>query len=499
MERNCVDFGTREAYHRRKGPAHCFPAKGVEMKKIVLIVLLALFGLLLLYVGFNRIDAKADPGLYTARDLLPDEFGYENGFYRLWTLGLDDAIDVEAPEVKEMYRRLFDPRFDNDKGLRAFDLGKYKKETIIHARLGDKLRVELKKISDIGNAPPLPLEQMLAEKEAFLRFRETQAVLLRRYEGLLASRFFQDFTRPRAESPIPNLLTWLNLARIHVMLAVVDAGDGRWREAADALLRQADFAKKAVAGSRLLITNLIGKAVLVQSLQGLAYLMNQPECPGEVFSRVLAALPPIRTEEYGSRNSLIGEFLFFHEVVDLAAKGFKLSDVIGVKGFHPAPLLQKNRTLNEYFLQLQALLRLEADPLQGDPGMALAPRKRQLGTFWWLRNGTGKILLDVSGSNLNVVVFKSLRAKSIYDMTRISAELHLRHDPSRTVQENLDSLESYHQVLDPCSGKPYIWNGTRQVLYGVGLDRVDGNGSYDPQTVRTDVVLPVILYLRAEQ
>lgn len=469
------------------------------MKKTVLIVLLVLLGLCLAYVAFNRIDAKADPGLYTAGDLLPDDFGYENGFYRLWTLGLDDALDVETPEAKETYRRFFDPRFGNEKELAAFDSAKYKKDTSIIARLGGELHLELKKISDIGNAPPLPLERLLAKKEAFLCFRGKEAVMLRRYEGLLASRSFQDFTRPRAESPIPNLLTWLKLAQVRVMLAVIDASDGKWTEAVDALARQADFARMAVAGSRTLITNLVGKSVLVTSLQGLAYLMNQKECPPEVFSRVLAALPPIRYEEYGTRSAFIGEFLFSRHLVESAAKGLKLPDVIGVKGFHPAPLLQKNRTLNDYFRQLQALLDLEADPLHGEPSDVLAPRKRRQGVFWWLRNETGKTLLDIMLPNLGTVVFKSLRARSIYDMTRISAGLHLRFDPSRSIQQNLDALESYRRITDPCSGRPYIWNGEKQVLYGVGLDRVDNGGTYNPQTVRTDVVLPVALHVRAEK
>ena len=469
------------------------------MKKTVLIVLLALLGLLLLYVGFNRIDAKADPGLFSAKDLPDADYDYENGYYRLWTLGLDDTVDVEAVAVKERYRRLFDPQFDNDKEIGAFAFTRHNKvETNITERLGRDLLQEIGRIGRVGDAPPPPLATMLVKREAFLRFRERQPRILQRYQRLLSSGFFQDFSLPRADCPIPNLVTWLRLAKLHIGLSLVDAADGKWAEAADAMIRQMEFAKKAVAGSRVLITNLVAKAVLNLSVQGLAYLMNQEECPAEVFSRVLAALPPIRYEEYGSRNGLIGEFLFFHEIVDLAAKGFKLSDVIGVKGFHPAPLLQKNRTLNDYFRQLQALLRLETDPLQGDPGEALAPRKRQKGAFWWLRNGTGKILLDVSSSNLGVVVFKSLRARSIYDMTRISAELHLRHDPSRSVQENLNLLETYRQTPDPCSGKPYIWNGKKQVLYSEGLDRIDGGGTYDKTSARTDVVLPVVLYIRAE-
>ena len=71
------------------------------------------------------------------------------------------------------------------------------------------------------------------------------------------------------------------------------------------------------------------------------------------------------------------------------------------------------------------------------------------------------------------------------------------YDPAKSVQENLDLLASY-QTVDPCSGKPYIWNEDKQILYSIGIDRVDGGGTYDRETIRTDVVLPCVLYLRAD-
>ncbi len=467
------------------------------MKKIVLIVLLALLGLLLLYVGFNRIDAKADPGLFTARDLLPDDFGYENGFYRLWTLGLDDKVDVEMPAAKERFRRLFDPQFDNDRAIREFDVEKYKQEISPNKRMPKALLEELGKIDRIGAAPMVPPEELLKSKGEFFSFREKQPPILRRYEAMLNSGFFQDFTAPRAVSPIPNLLLWLRLAKVHIGLGLADASDGKWLEATDSLLRQANFAKRAVAGSRVLITNLIGKAVLVMSLQGLDYLMNQKECPSEVFSRVLAALPPIRYEEYGSRNAFIGEFLYLRDSVGTISPRGKRFGLGWAKELAATLLLQRNRTLNGHFRRIQSFIRMETDPLQGDPDAILAPERWRRGAFWWLRNPVGKTLLDIMLPNLGVVVFKSLRARSICDMTRISAELHLRYDPSRSVQENLDALDSYRRTPDPCSGKPYVWNGKKQVLYSVGLDRIDGGGVYDRLTARTDVVLPVVLYVRA--
>jgi hypothetical protein len=468
------------------------------MKKIILVILLVLLGLCFLYVVFNRFDARPVPGMFSSKDLPAANFDYENGYYRLWTLGLDDKVDVESAAVKERYRRLFDPQFDNVKEIREFDVDQYKKETSLDRRMGKTLLPGMRMVDRIGDAPPVSFSEIIARREEFERFRQEQALIRQRYLALLGSDCFQDFTAPRALSPVPNLLLWLRLAKVHVGLSLVDAADGKWAEAADALLKQMDFGKKAVAGSGTLITNLVAKAVLNLSTQGLAFLMNQKDCPAEVFSRILEGMPPLRYEEYGSRNSFIGEFLFTRSSLghfDAATrKAFGLDWMAGLL----APLgLQKNRTLNAYYDYIRAILEVESAPLQGKPLRILEPRKYRQGAFWWLRNPTGKSWMDHVTPNLGVVVFKALRARSLYDLTRISAELHLRYDPVKTVQENLNRLATY-QVMDPCSGKPYIWNEEKQVLYSVGLDRVDGGGAYDRTTVRTDVVLPCILYVQAE-
>ncbi|MCP4155695.1 MAG: hypothetical protein GY757_48670, partial [bacterium] len=58
---------------------------------------------------------------------------------------------------------------------------------------------------------------------------------------------------------------------------------------------------------------------------------------------------------------------------------------------------------------------------------------------------------------------------------------------------------SYNSLKDPCSGKPYVWNEDKQLLYSIGTDRKDNGGTkYIPtkKFENTDVVLPVILYLK---
>ncbi len=469
------------------------------MRKIILIVLLVLLGLCLLFVVFNRFDARPLPGMFGPQDLPAANFAYENGYYRLWTLGMDGRVDVEAVEVKDRYRRLFDPRFDNDREIRAFNASRHNKvETNITERLGKPLLEAISKMHVIGDAPPPPQADMLKNRAEFIRFREQQPVLLERYRRLLASDFFQDFGLLRLDCPLPNLITWLRLAKLRILLSLVDAADGKWAEAADALLAQMQFARKAVAGSSVLITNLVAKAVLSLSAQGLAFLMNQRECPVEVFSQALAGMPPLQYEEYGSRNGFIGEFLVAREIIG----SFRLAggETVGLKGagkFIASLGLQRNRTLNEYCEYIRTVLAMESSPLPDDPLRVIEPRRHRQGAFWWAQNPGGKAVLDHMIPNLGTVVFKAFRVKALVDMARISAELHLRYDPRRTVRENLDRLATY-QTMDPCSGKPYIWSEDKQVLYSVGLDRVDGGGSHDANTVRTDVVLPVILYVRAQ-
>ncbi len=121
------------------------------------------------------------------------------------------------------------------------------------------------------------------------------------------------------------------------------------------------------------------------------------------------------------------------------------------------------------------------------------------GAFWWLQNMVGKVLLDVANSdNFIGMVYKSYMLKTSHDMVHIAADLHRSYDPARPVQAQLNDLASYRELLDPCSGKPYIWNEAKQILYSIGIDRRDNQG--DTRNYETwqdsDYALPVTLYVK---
>ncbi|HNX98965.1 MAG TPA: hypothetical protein PKK12_14910, partial [Candidatus Aminicenantes bacterium] len=161
-------------------------------------------------------------------------------------------------------------------------------------------------------------------------------------------------------------------------------------------------------------------------------------------------------------------------------------------------LLQPNRTLNVLHDWTVRMIGYEKTPpyrwTASLEALQLEPRKG----LWWLRNATGKSILEWALVNRSPVVHKTWMARTQYDLLRISAELHARYDGSKTVAELLPTLAAYRTV-DPCSGQPYRWNASKQWLYSVGVDRRDDGGIDHQARDRwqgTDYVLPCVVWLK---
>jgi len=459
------------------------------VKKHIARIGIALGAIVLLFVVINLFDAGANPDAYTVKDLPGATFAKTNGFYRLWTLAEPPGTDIESDEVTDRYRRLFDPEFDNKKYIREFDHAAYRMGAMWHLL---NVRVDWPPIKKDWKA------HLISQKKAIEKAKTEGGFFLDRYQKLIDSEVFEDFTSFTITAHHPNLLVWLRTAKTYAAGKALEAVEGNWEPAVNDLLRQIDFCKKAVKGSRILITNLIAKAVMKDALYTLAFLMNLEECPGEVFRRVLEGLPPITYEEFGNRKCLIAEYLMWDTFIEKEIYGAydgKLEHVFMTL------FMQKNRTKKYYFDMIKELVDFEATPPYKwtlDP----AGRSREVdksiasGWFWWLHNPVGKIVyMNTWAPNFRVAVMKSYYLKTVYDMTRISAELHLKYTPGKPVEEMLKGLETYRTLIDPCSGKPYTWDGKKQVLYSPGTDR-DDDGAKDFRVTSwdADFVLPVVLH-----
>lgn len=464
------------------------------MKKTMLIILIALVGLMVLYVVFNLFDAPLSKETFKEEEVPPATLDKSNGFYVLWALGEPLGTDITSDTVIEKYRKLVEIGPNGEPGFKNFDTKAYKE--MFNQNIGNKMGPFLKAFKEYGRVGKSDLcAVVLAGKKEISPLPVELKVLLDRYSMMIERPVFQDFSLFNYEMVLPNLIAAIRASRLFSAVQMLDALEGNWDRGVSRLLDQMDFAKRAIKGSRILITGLIMKAIMQNASDSLIALMNYKDCPNSVYEMILQRLTPLKYEEFGTENAFKCEALgFAYDGVDYISQDKTFG--MGKKLIYKL-LMQKNRTKNFFTQFFREIIRKEKEPPYLWKDGELKWKSPREGFFWWLNNPGGKLFIEMGTPNLFTVVGKSYLRKAIYDMIRISAELHLRYDPNKPVQEILNSLDSY-RVLDDCSGKPYKWNDRKQLLYSVGIDRVDNGGdNADYQRLEgMDYSIPVILYVK---
>jgi len=467
-------------------------------------VLISVLILGIAYIGYNQVDAETvtlnvDGKMVKfaafeefLRNFYPKpSFEKNNGYYKLWTLSLADTVDIESDEVLLKYRRMHDPQYDNDKYTKEWLEG-LENERAYFKKIADKRYQLLEKMETFDTF--LVSNDMLGDrctvilkhKDAVMELKNLYQLILDRYVKLMECNVFEDFTRPSIDASIPNLLAFLHAGRLYNTINVLDALEGNWKKGVSNILSHVRFGKKMVKSSRTLIFNLVSKAIANEALTALANLMNQPEFPKELYALILKELPDFTYEEYGSRIPLYGEaFLSADKIVK--EKGNLL--------------VQENRTRQYVMDFFTNLINSEKIPPYRWKTTPLESMDVKSDLLWWVRNPGGKTLFqeliqteDIK--NFYPVVFKSYHLKIKNDLVRISAELHLHYVPGTPAEEILKTLATYRSLPDPCTGKPYIWNSQKQLLYSIGLDKKDDGGYMSLKQIEgTDFTIPIILFV----
>ncbi len=459
------------------------------MKKLVLAII-GIIGVIALFFIINQFDSSPLPDQAPAQNIDPARFDYDNGFYIQWGLPEPPEVDIFSREIQDRYRRLHDPALANDPGFQ-WDRRQYRENYKNHYQQEfNKLRFDFK----VYDAQHMVRKAKTSDR-LLKNLHPNLKIILARYRAMIDAPFYSDFSKLAADSPVPNLLAWLQTAKLYTGVNLLRALDGDWTGGASNILDHIDFGKRAVKGSRFLINNLIAKAVTSISIQALADLMNQKECPPEVFEMIIARTPPLQYDEYGTRASLRCEYWGYKDQLDrwiyISEEFYPINKMI------LKLLTQKNRTMNMVYREISEAIRYESNPpykwRQNMPEIT----RTAAGPFWWIQNPGGKFLFDHNfpPTHLKAVVLKSIRLKTYYQMLRISAQLHLHYKPENPVQAVLEEMRS-DRAIDPCSGKPYIWDEAKQILYSIGIDRIDNGGVLQEDTVYGDFPLPVILYVQ---
>jgi len=422
------------------------------MRKLSL-TLAGIIGTLALFVLFNQLDKSPSGPPFAPQDIPAAKFGYDNGFYIQWALAEPPEVDIMSHDHLRVYRRLHDPAMDGAPSLK-WDHAAYKESYRTHYR------------------------------PEYARLR----LSLKVYEARHMMRQVKD-------APLPNLLAWLETAKLYTAVNLFQALEGDWTGGASNILDQIAFGKRAVKGSRYLMNNLIAKAITSISIQALGSLINAKECPPEVFKLIISHTPPLQYEEYGTRTSLICEYVGYKDQLEqwkYIDREFPPSMAFALKF-----LTQKNRTLDMVQHEISEAIHYEkVPPFQWQRDMPEISTATN-GAFWWLQNTGGKILFDhhFSPTHFKAVVLKSFRLKTYYQMLRISAQLHEQYKPERPVRQILEEIPATW-TTDPCSGNPFIWDEAKQILYSLGTDRIDDGGALQKDTEYGDFTLPVILYVQ---
>ncbi len=318
------------------------------MKKIVIRVLLALLVLVIGYLAFNQIDARPYRSKYGEPPAVaPGAFEKTNGFYRLWTLTEPQDVDIEADAAILPYRRLFDPAFDNDRYIREFN------QTWAKHKKNYKISKDLTPVRDLRFGENW-LSALNQHHDQVIKAAAEYGFMLARYEKLINCENFSDLSLVRTDTPIPNLLAWLHMAKLSIALDLIAVQNGHAPEAAAHLLRHLRFATKASANSRLLITNLVAKAVARMSIWALNEIMNQKDCPPQVFQLVFEQTTPLTSEEFGSRLGLICEMSFPPDLTFSKESWFSRMKY--------KFLYQKNRTRNARIRFMEGIIQREQTP-----------------------------------------------------------------------------------------------------------------------------------------
>lgn len=451
------------------------------MNRNLMIVFFILLVLGIFFLISNLSDAPPSPNLFSEKDILPLSNDPGNGYIRYWTLWLPEGEDPGAESVLRPLLYYFTNQDSADTAKLKEALPLIEKMMMAkHLELPDSLKFDPKNYH-------LLCEYVLSHKKDIREFRKQFSYLLDRFRRMVNSEFFQDLTPLRSLPVTPLPWNWINVNTMFVGSAALTAMEGDWESGISDILAAIAFGLKYQETSRTAPTYVLAKATLYISLSSVYTLMNRMHCPDFVFKKVLQNMPPLQKEDILSKNMLIGEYLNEMNLIYLGPSSQGLIPINQKntnKSFNPGLFFQTQRTVN-YFNEIFSiyLQYMQTPPFKWKSSPETITGKlvdsKTSGLFWWWRNYAGKKIFTIFGKESSYLVMNLWNAhtfRSLYEMTRLAAIIHLGHRSKLPIEQVLNHKEFINSI-DPFSGKPYIWNSEGEFLYSVGVNGKDEQGT----------------------
>ncbi len=477
--------------------------------KIILRFLETILIFLFVLIIINQFDIKEVKSEYLEKS--PEEifgkpdYSKKNAYYRLFTLDEPEDVNVESDEVYWKYRKFLDPSYNKDQS----GLTKAKLDPILKKinETSKKYPNILNLINPTLNDKTLWFKKVQKYKDEIPILKESMSTYLKRYRNIVNSVIFDDICNidlyeldinREKKGSIPNYFALMRIGRIYNITLVLNIIDGNWESGIRSLIQHINTLKKIARTNKIWEMNLITKGLILNTISNLNSLINIREFPKKYLNQIID-MPDTKYELIENKKVFIERMVF-----DLSGRNFYNKSYLKFNKYRPhfpfSLFYQKNRTFKIYDDNLKHILYMDKTPpylWKKDFKIYKNPTES---FFWWVQNPLGKsweIILNISEPTNKREISKNLEIKAMLDMLKIGAELKLLYNGEKDINRLLKTLKIYNSYIDLCSGTPYKWNGEKQVLYSIGIDRKDNKGDFNWhwEEKETDYPLPIILYV----
>lgn len=447
-----------------------------RIAKILLGLLGAVVVILLVFVGINLFDEDLNPAAkpvleIPAMTLAPERNGY------LYLAGFGAAPDKNPHAVGKEIERITQAHYRQaDSWLTAPKIDEKVAGRGILFPHG-----ALDKICDARKQPCL--DRYLAEAAKINELARANALILERYQRLIAYPGYQDRTLYTYHDPIPAYGGVAVASRMTMARAALRVAAGQHRQGAEAIASDVRFWRRVLANS----STLIGKMVAVRRIEDDLKLLNELIARYPAFAREQAVLlagvtHPLSIAEAELCSVLNQEltvgvrYIYFlgqsrwkrrnemREAIGyLGSSALSRLSLLAPIGFLPNASLNLANDLN-----VAAVSFCGAKP--SALGGAVAESKSRVETVMknrasgldLLYNPLGKLIMDVATPALEDYRYRLIDLDGYLRATALHARIRATGTPDNAVPGFIAQAgAAYH---DPYTDKPIVWDAKARTL-----------------------------------
>jgi hypothetical protein len=293
---------------------------------------------------------------------------------------------------------------------------------------------------------------------------------------------------------LPYVGFWRNMVRVLAAKSKHDRLAERYTDATDAcisLLRFADLIQRDAEG---IIIYLVGISILDFGLAQARDLVQDKGTPEDELGRISSTLADLGPFAPGLIRAIKVEYkVVGNTIEDFAAGKFSIDDLTSLGGTGSPSILKRKgipryffkpnttkQTFAEYFRHMTTNAPLSFAEMNLYDVEGVLGLNNNTIEFLIQPNGVGKILYALLLPALDRVLDRKCRAECSVAATQLLAAVLAYERKNGILPATLDDLVPVYLSAipeDPYDGKPFRYDSSNAIIYSVGEDLVDADGS----------------------